>query len=101
MATLNTFPRDLKFASDAETTPVNSPAPSGFSGAQTIEDERFVDAETIRRRVAKIKNSWDAETARARAIEGARRRGELAAMFDGLEDVDMQVANHHNFSLVG
>lgn len=51
-------------------------------------DANYVDAATIRRRVAKIKNSWDSNTVRARSIEGERRRNELAIMFADLLDED-------------
>jgi hypothetical protein len=39
-----------------------------------------LDIATIRRRVASIKRKWSPETVRARAIEGERRRSELAAL---------------------
>ncbi|MCR9296628.1 MAG: hypothetical protein NXI32_28285 [bacterium] len=65
-----------------------------------------LDLETIRRRVAKIKRGWSPETARARAIEGHRRRRELEDMLlmqmcdveDSEETCDL---NEYGFSLVG
>lgn len=68
--------------------------------------EGFLDMETIRRRVAKIKNRWSAETARSRAIEGARRRSELEDLvLDLLTDTrDSEEScnlEQHGFSLVG
>lgn len=43
-----------------------------------------LDMETIQNRVAGIKQGWSSETVRARAVEGARRRSELAALVSGL-----------------
>lgn len=66
----------------------------------------FLDLETIRRRVVKIQNGWTEDTARARAIEGARRRRILEDIYldllcdtDGSEEsCDLE---QHGFSLVG
>ncbi len=79
-------------------TEVKKPAPIGH--------ESFVDLDTIRRRVANIKNRWTPEMTRARAIEGARRRSELEDLLlelltdtSGSEEVcDLK---SHGFSLVG
>ncbi len=46
----------------------------------------FVDMDTIRRRLAKIKNRWSPEMVRARALEGTRRRAELEALLGGKTD---------------
>ena len=70
------------------------------------EERGFLEMETIRRRVAKIKSTWSPETAKARAIEGARRRRELEDVLlshlcdigDSEECCDLQ---KHGFSLVG
>ncbi len=43
-----------------------------------------LDMLTIRRRVANIKSRWAPEVARARAVEGARRRRELDALVSAL-----------------
>ncbi len=43
-----------------------------------------LDMQTIRRRVANIKNHWSPEVAQARAAEGIRRRRELDALVEGL-----------------
>lgn len=43
-----------------------------------------LDIQTIRQRVANIKKQWTPEVARARAIEGARRRFELDSMVSAL-----------------
>ncbi len=43
-----------------------------------------LDLQTIRRRVAKIKNSWTPEVAHARAAEGKRRRRELDSLVETL-----------------
>ena len=72
----------------------------------TVGREEFVDMETIRRRVAKIKNGWTLETVKARAIEGDRRRRELETLMldlmtdptDSEESCDIGL---HGFSLVG
>ena len=69
-------------------------------------ESKFLDIETIRRRVAMIKNNWSEETAAARAAEGERRRQELQCM---LLDLMTDVANSeescdlrdYGFSLVG
>lgn len=74
--------------------------------ANTAGQSDFLDIETIRRRVAKIKAGWSPATAKARAAEGARRRMELEnLMLDRLTDVSgseetCNLANH-GFSLVG
>lgn len=70
------------------------------------ESEAFLPLETIRQRVAAIKGSWTAEQAKARAIEGVRRRRELEDLFlellcdtEGSEETcDL---SEHGFSLVG
>ena len=49
-----------------------------FPAERVNNDE--LDIATIRRRVDSIKQKWSPETVRARAIEGARRRSELAAL---------------------
>ena len=69
-------------------------------------EHKFLDMETIRRRVAKIKNSWSPETARARAAEGARRRQELENfVLEGICDVSTSEEtcdiSDYGFSLVG
>ena len=43
-----------------------------------------LDMATIRRRVARIKSQWTPEVARARAVEGARRRRELDTLVSQL-----------------
>ena len=68
--------------------------------------ERFLDMATIRRRVAKIKNSWTAETAQARSQEGERRRRELEAiildlMTDTADSEEYVPVEQASFSLVG
>jgi len=67
---------------------------------------RFIDIGTIRRRVAKVKNRWSAETTRSRAIEGTRRRDELEALLmdyicDTEESEECLDLKQHGFSLVG
>ncbi len=52
----------------------------GENSNESAEGEGLLDLATIRRRVALIKNRWSAETVRARAIEGARRRIELEGL---------------------
>lgn len=66
-------------------------------------EAEFLDMATIRRRLAKIKNCWSPETARARAIEGARRREQLEILLgDLMEDRnDDRPCEDHGFSLVG
>lgn len=72
----------------------------------TIGREEFIDIETVRRRVAKIKNGWTSDTVRARATEGDRRRRELESLIldlmtdtsDSEESCDIGL---HGFSLVG
>ena len=66
----------------------------------------YVDIDTIRRRVARIKNEWSDETIRARANEGARRRDELECiLLDVLTDTSASEESwdlkQHGFSLVG
>lgn len=68
--------------------------------------EHFIDMETIRRRVAKIKNQWSVETSRARALEGKRRRGELEQLVlelltDTSESEEYFDLKENGFSLVG
>ena len=69
--------------------------------------EDYLDIDTIRRRVAKIKNTWSEATATSRAIEGLRRRAELAAMMEDLLDDDLTGDDlsgddrESTFSLVG
>ncbi|MCA9133034.1 MAG: hypothetical protein KDA45_07755 [Planctomycetales bacterium] len=68
-----------------------------------------LDLATIRRRVASIKKRWTPETARARAIEGARRRQELDALLGGFweqpstyaADAPCEAKDKHGLSLVG
>jgi hypothetical protein len=57
-----------------------------FRGSEVNHDQvgEELDLATIRRRVASIKQKWSPETNRARAIEGARRRRELAALLSGV-----------------
>lgn len=43
-----------------------------------------LDLQTIRQRVANIKKQWTPEVAKARAVEGARRRFELDSMVSAL-----------------
>jgi hypothetical protein len=65
-------------------------------------EAEFLDMATIRRRLAKIKNCWSAETARARAIEGARRRAQLETLVaDFSGEADDNACEDHGFSLVG
>ncbi len=82
--------------------------------AASVRDERqtvaiqdaFLDLETIQRRVAAIKQSWSPETARARRLEGKRRREQLESLMldlmtetsDSEESCDLA---EHGFSLVG
>lgn len=72
----------------------------------TVGRDEFIDIETIRRRVAKIKNGWTADTVRARAVEGNRRRRELEnlvldLMTDTTESEESCDIGLHGFSLVG
>jgi hypothetical protein len=67
---------------------------------------RFLDINTIERRVAAIKRGWSPETARARSVEGARRRRDLEDLvLDRLCDTtDSEVfcdVDEADFSLVG
>jgi hypothetical protein len=78
---------------------------SSSNGGSRV-DRGFLDMATIRRRVARIKNGWNEETARARATEGARRRRELEELLighlcdvgDSEESCDLRKSG---FSLVG
>ncbi len=56
-----------------------------------------LDLATIRQRVARIKRTWTPETVRARAIEGARRRSELAALLTG-ESGKPSIGDHWELS---
>jgi hypothetical protein len=69
-----------------------------------------LDLETIRRRVADIKQHWTPEIAQARALEGARRRRALDALVTeliisgALGDAAEQMVDEecgHDLSLVG
>ena len=69
-------------------------------------NREFVDMETIRRRVARIKNSWTPETVHARAVEGVRRREQLESLvLDLLTDTSASdetcELKQHGFCLVG
>ena len=71
-------------------------------GGPSADEPRFLDMATIRRRVARIKNGWSPELARARAIEGERRREALALLLDELAAQDDAWETPENdFSLVG
>lgn len=68
--------------------------------------EGFLDLETIRRRVARIKNSWSPDTIRARSREGDRRRRELETLVldvitDTSDSEEYCSLETSNFSLVG
>ena len=66
------------------------------------QSETFIDMETIRRRVAKIKNQWTPEVARARASEGLRRRAELESLLVELAALeDGKQCEFPELSLVG
>ena len=65
-----------------------------------------LDIETIRNRVADIKAEWSPEEAKARAVEGTRRRAELQnILLELLCDVEGSEETcdlaEHGFSLVG
>ncbi|MFK7735956.1 MAG: hypothetical protein AB8B50_08015 [Pirellulaceae bacterium] len=67
---------------------------------------RFLDINTIRRRVAAIKQGWSPETVKARSTEGARRRHVLEDLIlERLCDTsDSEVScdvDEPEFSLVG
>lgn len=71
-------------------------------------DHQELDLRTIRRRVAKIKQSWTPEIAQARAAEGARRRRELDALVNqwlGERREDgasyQSTLDRHGLSLIG
>lgn len=73
-----------------------------------VGDHQELDLRTIRRRVAKIKQSWSPEIAQARAAEGARRRRELDALVnqwlgerreDGANN--QRSSDRHSLSLIG
>ncbi|MEZ6135283.1 MAG: hypothetical protein R3C53_10270 [Pirellulaceae bacterium] len=70
----------------------------------SIGEQQFIDMETIRRRVAKIKNRWSPETAKARAIEGVRRRADLEALLSEIAE-ELECENEAelagSFGLVG
>lgn len=75
-------------------------------GSPTVGREHFVDMETVRRRVARIKNGWSPEVTRARAIEGQRRRRELESIMldlicDTTESEESCDLAEYGFSLVG
>ena len=65
-------------------------------------DASFVDMATIRQRVATIKKRWSPETAKARDIEGARRRFELEALLANAPAVSAaeNCSDERNFSVV-
>lgn len=84
----------MRIYSEESETPTSHPA------------EKFVDMATIRRRVAKIKNSWTPEVATARAKEGDRRRRELEnIVLDLITDTsgseEYVPVEQASFSLVG
>ncbi len=84
---------------------INKPVRAIQHGVGGFE-QGFVDMETIRRRVARIKNEWSTETIQARAKEGARRREELESLLlDRLTDIrDSEETcdlSQHGFCLVG
>ncbi len=70
------------------------------------DNQPFVDMDTIRRRVATIKNRWSPETAAARAVEVRRRRESLEDLvLDLLTDISDSEEScdirEHGFNLVG
>lgn len=76
------------------------------SARESENTSKFLDINTIRSRVKRIKAGWNPDIAKARAIEGARRRQELEEIFldilcdvsDSEESCDLA---EHGFSLVG
>ena len=65
---------------------------------------QFVPLSEIRRRVDRIKRQWNPDTAKARAVEGQRRRDELEMLLGELlleDETEADSSELPEFSVVG